>query len=172
MSFVQKSPQTQALSSVWQDVQGDCCQADAAHLGGSKGPCDIRDGFVFFLLSLAVPITQKCALQVEKKFTSSWKFPNTTIPVIQRIYKIIENKAFLQPYDKYKCVFFVQFLISRTKFINRKTVGNEVFRYHGTTRKCTLGAPGNTKLCSDTTCALCSILKTSFKTSLANPRGA
>jgi hypothetical protein len=104
---------------------------------------------------LEVPKGHVTYEMVEKKFTSSWKFPNTRIPIIQRIYKVIENKAFLQPYDRYK-----------------KTVGNEVFRYHGTTRKCPLGSPGNTKLCNDTTCALCSILKTSFKTSLANPRGA
>ncbi|KAF8966954.1 hypothetical protein BDZ97DRAFT_1903612 [Flammula alnicola] len=84
---------------------------------------------------------------------------NTTLisrlPTIKKIYKIIENKSFLQPYDRYK-----------------KSVGNEVFRYHGTTRRCTLGSPGNTQLCSNTACALCSILRTSFKTSLANPSGA
>jgi hypothetical protein len=45
--------------------------------------------------------------QVENKFMNSWKFPNTRIPIIQRIYKIIENESFLQPYDKYKCVSFI-----------------------------------------------------------------
>jgi len=106
-------------------------------------------------LILEVPKGHVTYEMVENKFTTSWKFPNTRIPIIQRIYKIIENKLFLQPYDKYK-----------------KAVGNEVFRYHGTTRKCTLGATGNTNLCTNTTCPLCSILKTSFKTSLANPSGA
>jgi hypothetical protein len=52
---------------------------------------------------------------VEKEFMSSWKLSNLKIPIIQRIYKVIENEAFLQPYDKYKCVIF-QFIISRTKF--------------------------------------------------------
>ncbi|KAF8966937.1 hypothetical protein BDZ97DRAFT_1657074, partial [Flammula alnicola] len=92
---------------------------------------------------------------VQNKFKSAWKYPGTPIPTIKNIYKIIENKSFLQPYDRYKYV-----------------VGNEVFRYHGTMRKCTLGSPGNTQLCSNTTCALCSILRTSFKTSLANPSGS
>uniref|UniRef100_A0A8H8CFW5 PARP catalytic domain-containing protein n=1 Tax=Psilocybe cubensis TaxID=181762 RepID=A0A8H8CFW5_PSICU len=77
------------------------------------------------------------------------------MPTVKKIYKIIEDKNFLLPYDRYK-----------------KTIGNEVFRYHGTTKKCTLGDAGNTKLCANTTCSLCCILRTSFKTSLANPSGA
>jgi hypothetical protein len=92
---------------------------------------------------------------VENKFKTAWKYPGNPCPPIKKIYKIIEGKNFLQPYDRYK-----------------KSVGNEVFRYHGTTRKCTLGSAGNTKLCSNTSCPLCSILRTSFKTSLANPSGA
>ncbi|KAF9526066.1 hypothetical protein CPB83DRAFT_770963 [Crepidotus variabilis] len=90
---------------------------------------------------------------VQKKFDSAWKYG--TKPQIKKIYKIIESRNFLMPYDKYKY-----------------KVGNEVFRYHGTSRKCTLGSNGNTMLCNDSTCALCCILKTSFKTSLANPHGA
>ena len=54
----------------------------------------------------------------------------------------------------------------------RKRVGQEVFRYHGTARRCTLGNDGNTQLCTSTACPLCSILRTSFKVSLANPTGA
>jgi hypothetical protein len=92
---------------------------------------------------------------VENKFKNAWKFPNLRKPTIKRIFKIIENKSFLQPYDKYK-----------------RRVRNEVFRYHGTTQKCNLGSRGNTKICGSSSCPLCSILKTSFKTSLANPAGA
>jgi hypothetical protein len=92
---------------------------------------------------------------VQQKFDSAWKYG--TKPTIKKIYKIIENKNFLQPYDQYK------------RKIGRST---EVFRYHGTSRKCTLGSNGNTRLCNDSGCALCCILKTSFKTSLANPNGA
>ncbi|KAJ3505090.1 hypothetical protein NLJ89_g7599 [Agrocybe chaxingu] len=90
---------------------------------------------------------------VERKFKSGWKVTDTP-PAIRNVYKIVENKNFLQPYDRYK-----------------KSVGNEVFRYHGTGRKCTLGSNGNTQLCSNSQCALCGILRTSFKTSLANPSG-
>lgn len=60
-------------------------------------------------------------------------------------------------------------VISVRKRVGRRT---EVFRYHGTSRKCTLGTNGNTTLCNDSKCALCCILKTSFKTSIANPNGA
>ncbi|KAF9054279.1 hypothetical protein BJ165DRAFT_1338246, partial [Panaeolus papilionaceus] len=92
---------------------------------------------------------------VEKKFKDAWKVTSPPCPPIKKIFKIIENKAFLQPYDRYK-----------------KNHGNEVFRYHGTSRKCTLGTGNNAQLCNASNCPLCNILKTSFKTSLANPSGA
>ncbi|CCM05888.1 uncharacterized protein FIBRA_08126 [Fibroporia radiculosa] len=90
---------------------------------------------------------------VETKFNMSWK--QGTRPAIKHVYKIIESTGFLQPYDAY-----------------RKRIGNETFRYHGTTRQCTLGNAGQTTLCSQTNCAVCNIMKTSFKVSLANPNGA
>lgn len=91
--------------------------------------------------------------EVERRFKRAWK-SNDACPSIKKIFKIIESKSFLQPYDQYK-----------------RRFGNEVFRYHGTSRNCTLGSRGNTRLCSSTTCALCSILRTSFEVSLANPYG-
>jgi len=89
--------------------------------------------------------------EVEQRFRRAWK-SSDVCPSIKKVYKIIENKSFLQPYDQYK-----------------RRVGNEVFRYHGTSRSCTLGSQGNTQICSSTACKLCSILRTSFKVSLANP---
>jgi len=91
--------------------------------------------------------------EVERRFMRAWKGVGAC-PSIKKVFKIIENKSFLQPYDQYK-----------------KRLGNEVFRYHGTSRSCTLGSQGNTRLCPSTTCALCSILRTSFKVNLANPLG-
>jgi len=91
--------------------------------------------------------------EVEQRFKRAWKAGS--VPSIKNIYKIIENESFLLPYDRYK-----------------KRYGNEVFRYHGTSRNCTLGSNGNTRLCSSTVCALCSILRTSFKVGLANPGGS
>lgn len=94
---------------------------------------------------------------VEQKFKSAWQVHTTQCPPIRKIFKIIESNSFLLPYDRYK-----------------KRVGraSEVFCYHGTARRCTLGNAGNTQLCTSTACSLCSILRTSFKVSLANPTGA
>ena len=116
-------------------------------------------------------------LKVEKRFKHAWKGSSTSCPPIKKIYKIIENKSFLLPYDQYK---FVQssfekkeVSISLITIVSvRRQIGHEVFRYHGTSRACTLGSQGNTQLCSSHACALCSILRTSFKVSLANPSGA
>ncbi|EAU87624.2 hypothetical protein CC1G_09721 [Coprinopsis cinerea okayama7 len=86
---------------------------------------------------------------VEKNFLSSWKAGASSVrPTVKRVYKIIENADFLKPYDAYK-----------------KRVKNEQFRYHGTTRTCSLGKVGSnqTKVCNDSRCSMCNILKTSFK---------
>jgi len=90
---------------------------------------------------------------VEQRFKRAWG--TGSFPTIKKIFKVIEDKSFLMPYDRYK-----------------RRVGNEVFRYHGTRQTCTLGVGGNTQLCSSGSCALCSILRTSFKVSLANPSGS
>ncbi|OSX64627.1 hypothetical protein POSPLADRAFT_1031690 [Postia placenta MAD-698-R-SB12] len=93
---------------------------------------------------------------VETKFNNAWKPPsNVTKPQIKHVYKIVESVTFTKPYDAY-----------------RKRVGNECFRYHGTTRLCQLGNAGQTTLCNSPTCAICNILKTSFNVALANPSGA
>jgi len=105
---------------------------------------------------LEVPLGHVTYKMVEDKFKGSWKDPQgNPCPPIKKAYKIVESAAFLRPYDIYK-----------------QSKGNERFRYHGTTRKCTLGDPGNTKLCSIPACPLCSILRTSFNVNLANPAGA
>jgi hypothetical protein len=49
-------------------------------------------------------ITDVIPLKAANKFEHAWKFPNTRKPKIKRIFKIIENKSFLQPYDRYKSV--------------------------------------------------------------------
>ena len=40
--------------------------------------------------------------------------------------------------------------------------GNERSRWHGTTRKCKVGDKGVTKLCADSSCSMCCILRTSY----------
>jgi hypothetical protein len=90
---------------------------------------------------------------VEKKFKKSWQ-GGQACPSIKKVYKVVENSNFLIPYDEYL-----------------KQHGNECFRYHGTRRSCQLGNDGQTTLCTSSSCAVCSILKTSFKVSLATPGG-
>lgn len=94
---------------------------------------------------------------VEKKFKAGWKAGSSVCPEIKKVFKIIENNDFLRPYNNY-----------------RRAKRNEHFRYHGTKRSCQLGVDGSgqTKVCSSTSCAICNILKTSFKVSLANTSGA
>ncbi|KAF9473762.1 hypothetical protein BDN70DRAFT_915550 [Pholiota conissans] len=106
-------------------------------------------------LILEIPAGHETYEFVENKFKNSWKTSSNKLPIIKRIFKIIEGNEFLQPYDRYKM-----------------SVGNEVFRYHGTTRSCILGSGNQTQLCTNSTCSLCSILKTSFKTSRASPKGS
>ncbi|KIM79934.1 hypothetical protein PILCRDRAFT_73657 [Piloderma croceum F 1598] len=64
-----------------------------------------------------------------------------------------------------------QFLCFELTFCDRITYCNEHFRYHGTTRSCQVGDNGHTMLCHSSLCSVCSIIKTSFKVSLANPVG-
>ena len=111
---------------------------------------------------------------VEQKFKSAWKVPTTQCPPIKKIFKIIENGSFLLPYDRYKYVIYLMSSLAPAdnSCPFRKRVGHEVFRYHGTARYCSLGNAGNTQLCTSTTCPLCSILRTSFKVSLAKSSGA
>jgi len=91
---------------------------------------------------------------VKIKFQNAWG-GSGPCPQVKKVYKVVESKAFLQPYDVY-----------------RKKHGNEVFRYHGTTRQCSLGSNGQSKLCNSSSCAACSVLRTSFDVSLGNPAGA
>ena len=43
-----------------------------------------------------------------------------------------------------------------------RTPGNEKRRWHGTVRECNIGDEGETEFCSDPSCSLCCIMKTTF----------
>jgi len=76
-------------------------------------------------------------------------------PPLKKVFKIVESPATRIQYDLYK-----------------SEHGDEVFRYHGTSRECSLGETDNHYPCWSKTCPACSILRTSFKVSLADPAGA
>jgi len=58
--------------------------------------------------------THPCHVLVSKKFDAAWKAGPTSKPVIKKIFKIIESKAFLQPYDQYKSVHILIYYIVRS----------------------------------------------------------
>jgi len=60
-------------------------------------------------LLLEVPKCHVTYETVENQFVNSWK-SSTTIPVIQRIYRIIGNESLSQLYDKYKRAMATKFL--------------------------------------------------------------
>ncbi|KDQ12130.1 hypothetical protein BOTBODRAFT_635029 [Botryobasidium botryosum FD-172 SS1] len=106
---------------------------------------------------LKVPRDHVTWKMVETKFNQSWNPPprrTTPRPTIKYVYKVVENQTFLSPYDSYK-----------------KRVGKERFCYHGTSRACQLGNIGQTKLCNQSTCGICGVLKTSYKVGVANASG-
>ncbi|KAF5326030.1 hypothetical protein D9611_000898 [Ephemerocybe angulata] len=105
-------------------------------------------------LIVEAPKGHKTFDMVEEKFQNGWKASSTPMPVIKRVFKIIESEELLRPYNDY-----------------RKRVKNEQFRYHGTGRQCQLGVT-TTKLCRSKTCPICNILRTSFKISIAKTSGA
>ena len=113
-------------------------------------------------------------LKVEQKFKRAWK--GSGVPSIKKVYKIFENKSFLPQFDSYRFVWsrWIRALedfevLTHLNCFGRRRVGNEVSLYHGTSRRCTLGSRGNTRPCPSTTCALCSILRTSFRISQSGP---
>ncbi|KJA15872.1 hypothetical protein HYPSUDRAFT_193948 [Hypholoma sublateritium FD-334 SS-4] len=88
---------------------------------------------------------------VEDKFKEAWKYSGTASrPPVRKVLKVIGTKTFFEPFNEYK-----------------KHIGNVVFCYHGTKKSCQLGSADQTQLCFTATCALCSILRTSFRTDLA-----
>ncbi|KIM75756.1 hypothetical protein PILCRDRAFT_78511 [Piloderma croceum F 1598] len=106
-------------------------------------------------LLLDVPKGHTTFTKVEGEFQKSWKpAVNTLCPPVRQVYRVVESSALLNTYTEY-----------------RLTHGNEHFRYHGTKRNCKLGDKGHTKICTSSLCSACSIIKTSFEVSLANPSG-
>lgn len=97
-------------------------------------------------------------LPVAKQFSDTWRHTNLAAKAPAHIYFILVSPAEMQRYNSYK-----QAVEAKGNFKQRnRTPGNENRRWHGTTRKCSLGDPGNTELCQNTTCALCSIITSSF----------
>jgi len=94
---------------------------------------------------------------IEHRFRQSWNSSTgASCPQVRRVYRVVESSALLATYTAY-----------------RKKYGNEQFRYHGTKHRCQVGNDsGRHTLCGSSSCNACSIIKTSFKVSLAGRGGA
>ena len=112
---------------------------------------------------------------VAKQFRDSWR-RTTACPQVRAVYKVVSTQQSIDEYNSYRYVSifpypkcelttpnFSNSVEARGHFtkVNRQP-GNVNRRWHGTRKKCSLGDKGCTTFCSDTQCALCCIIKTSF----------
>ncbi|KAI0688516.1 hypothetical protein BC835DRAFT_308186 [Cytidiella melzeri] len=92
--------------------------------------------------------------EVSQQFRDQWKH-KTRIPNVVKVWRIIGEKALQDDFARYKLS------------VERKRTlpgGNSKRRWHGTVRQCRLGDDdGQSVLCQDTACSLCSIIKSSFR---------
>ncbi|PCH44628.1 ADP-ribosylation [Wolfiporia cocos MD-104 SS10] len=92
---------------------------------------------------------------VAKQFTDSWKHP-TAKPTVLRVWKIFSDQDHNDDFARYRLS-----VERRTGLKN----GHSLRRWHGTKRACQIGddrSPQNVKVCSQQTCSVCSIIRTSF----------
>ncbi|CAG7851177.1 SubName: Full=Uncharacterized protein {ECO:0000313/EMBL:CCA71846.1} [Serendipita indica DSM 11827] len=95
---------------------------------------------------------------VANQFDTKWTHTNMAPQTAKFIYLILINAAQNFSYNAYR-----DRVEQEGGFATKgRMPGNESLRFHGTTRACLLGDPGNTQLCSDSTCGLCGIIRTSF----------
>lgn len=160
---------------------GNTCRGNAANLTASLGTsaclqCRVRPQNAQFPDSLFC--SQGCKAQAEnsapgileippghpkfnsvaKQFNDTWKHTNIAGKVASRVYLVLNSSAQMAHYNAHR-----QAVEAKGNFTAKgRAPGNENRRWHGTKRKCLLGDPGHTQLCSDSTCALCCIVRTSF----------
>ncbi|KAG8791725.1 hypothetical protein FRC16_000313 [Serendipita sp. 398] len=98
-------------------------------------------------------------------FSQTW-LHNTTKPVIQYIYVIVSKEENDKMYRGYR-----EGVESVGKFREQGLKdGNEQFRWHGTSRECKVGDPGNNGLCESISCATCNIIRHSYDIDRFGPR--
>ena len=125
---------------------------------------------------IADEATDVWTILVASQFRRKWMH-GTQCPEVRAIYKIVSTTANLAGYEQYLSVSLVidssltlidahgysDQVEAKGKFaLQGMPRGNENRRWHGTTRKCKIGDTGVTRLCSDPSCSLCCIMRTSF----------
>ncbi|KAG9054438.1 hypothetical protein FS842_005125 [Serendipita sp. 407] len=104
-----------------------------------------------------VPRTHPKFDEISKYFHWKWRYTHSFKP-IKHLYSIINSAASEMKYATYRAEVEKE---GRFKAKGRSE-GNEIRRFHSTTRQCILGDPGNTQLCSSVACHLCTIIRTAF----------
>lgn len=102
------------------------------------------------------------------QFDTSWRHTNKTKPTVVFVYKIVQSKQLMDAYLAYQ-----NKVESEGNFKSQgKSAGNECRRWHGTKRLCNIGDnPAAPTLCAQATCAMCSILRSSFQVVKTNTSG-
>lgn len=124
---------------------------------------------------LDVPATDPKFADIVKQFNDTWKggygtratplggaVPPAGNPTIKRVCKVVNSKAVETRYQAYR----KQVEATHNFTAKGKPEGNEMRRWHGTQRICTVGdTAANLNLCANAGCCLCSIIRVSFQTS-------
>ncbi|KAG8840525.1 hypothetical protein FRB91_005967, partial [Serendipita sp. 411] len=96
---------------------------------------------------IEIPSSHPKFTDVANQFRTKWLHTNITFKPAKHIYLILGSAASTAKYNAYR-----RKVEQEGNFKSRgKSEGNENRRFHGTTRQCLLGDPGNTQMCSNTT---------------------
>jgi len=141
-----------------------CGKACASKSAGGKAPLPPANGVHQIVSTQLITIAKNDPkfADVAHQFDISWRHPSKLKPTIVNIYQVVFTKTLADRYKSYRDA-----VERRGNFQSQgMSSGNQCRRWHGTARACTLGDdPKNVKLCGQATCALCSILRTSYKLS-------
>ncbi|KAG9030057.1 hypothetical protein FRB95_004591 [Tulasnella sp. JGI-2019a] len=112
---------------------------------------------------LNVPTTDPRFADVSGQFTLAWKHTPKP-PKVVHVYKIILPQKLHDSYEAYRAA-----VEARGNFSKKgMQPGNERRRWHGTTRKCTIGDdPKSLTPCSTSGCSICAIIRSSYDVSYA-----
>ncbi|KAF9790497.1 hypothetical protein BJ322DRAFT_393641 [Thelephora terrestris] len=130
--------------------------------------CQSCSDEVFYMapLIVEVPTDHERYTSVASQFKKKWQH-NNNCPEVRAIYKIVSTIESLENFEQY-----LNLVEAKGNFMAQgKTRGNENRRWHGTTRNCNIGDKGETDFCQDSSCSLCSIMKSSFDLSFSMGTG-
>jgi len=98
--------------------------------------------------------------EIRHRFDVSWKDTDKPKPTVKLIWKIVMNKQLMDSFFNYR----KNVESTRNFTAQRMAPGNECRKWYGLRRDCALGDdPSKYILCSSSQCAVCHIMKNSFK---------